>query len=64
MKKNVGGADRIIRLVLGIIIAVVGWMNHSWWGLIAIVPIATALMNFCPLYLPIKLSTAKKDGDA
>ncbi len=61
MKKNMGSIDRVIRFIIGIIIAVVGYVNHSWWGLIAIIPIGTALINFCPLYLPFNLSTAKKE---
>jgi len=50
MKKNVGKIDMIIRVIIGIIIASVGIVYKSWWGLIAIVPILTALVNFCPLY--------------
>jgi len=50
MKKNVGKIDMIIRVIIGIIIASVGIVYKSWWGLVAIVPILTALVNFCPLY--------------
>jgi len=50
MKKNVGKIDMIIRIIIGIIIASVGIVYKSWWGLIAIIPLLTALVNFCPLY--------------
>jgi hypothetical protein len=50
MKKNVGKADMIIRIIIGIVIASIGIVYKSWWGLVAIIPIATALVNFCPLY--------------
>jgi hypothetical protein len=50
MKKNVGKIDMIIRVIIGIIIASVGIVYKSWWGLVAIIPILTALVNFCPLY--------------
>ncbi|MBS4062201.1 MAG: DUF2892 domain-containing protein [Bacteroidetes bacterium] len=57
MKKNVGNIDRIIRIVLGLIIGVVGIMNHSWLGLIGIVPIATAFLSYCPAYSLFRFST-------
>jgi hypothetical protein len=60
MKHNVGNADKIIRWIVGIVIAGLGIYYKSWWGLIAIVPIATALFSFCPLYSVLRLSSAKK----
>jgi len=61
MKCNVGSIDRLIRIVLGLIIAIVGVIFDSWWGLIGIIPIATGLFKFCPLYLPFKISTTPKE---
>jgi len=58
--KNVGSADKIIRYILAIIIAVWGYTAHSWWGLVALVPLGTALIGWCPAYLPFKISTSKK----
>lgn len=60
MKKNVGNIDRIIRIIIGVLIGVVGIMYNSWWGLIGIIPILTAIINYCPLYCPFKISTTKK----
>lgn len=60
MKKNMGTADRIIRIILGIIIGIVGIYFQSWWGLVAVIPIATAFIGWCPLYAPFGLSTCKK----
>jgi len=60
MKKNVGTADQIIRLIVAIVIAAFGIYYKSWWGLVAIVPLATALLSFCPLYSPLGMSTRKK----
>ena len=56
MTRNEGNMDRIIRLILGIIIATVGLVTGSWLGLIAIVPLATALIG-CPLYSVFGFST-------
>ncbi len=60
MKSNVGKTDKIIRLVLGLAIGGVGIYYQSWLGLIAIIPIFTALVNWCPLYVPFKISTEIK----
>ncbi len=53
MKANVGGLDKILRIVVGaallsLVLFVEG--NARWWGLVGIVPLATGLFNFCPLY--------------
>jgi len=60
MKKNVGSIDKVIRIILGIIIAGFGYYYQSWWGLVAIIPIATAFMNFCALYPMFGINTCKK----
>jgi hypothetical protein len=61
MKCNVGSVDRLVRIVIGLLIAIVGVVFDSWWGLVGIVPLATGLFKFCPLYLPLKISTEKKE---
>ncbi len=61
MKNNVGSTDRLVRIILGLIIAIVGALFDSWWGLIGIIPLATGLFKFCPLYLPFKISTKNDD---
>ncbi len=60
MKQNVGNADKIVRWIIGIVIAGLGIYFKSWWGLIAIIPIATALFSFCPLWAILRVSTMKK----
>ena len=58
--KNIGNTDRIIRIVLGLAIGVLGVVFKSWFGLIGIIPRATAFVGPCPIYLPFGLSTKKK----
>jgi hypothetical protein len=60
MIKNVGSADRNIRIVLGIAIIIIGVAMQSWWGLVGLVPLLTAGLNFCPLYSIFGISTNKK----
>jgi len=57
MKSNMGTVDRIIRLVLGIIIIVLGVYFKNWWGLVGVVLFLTAVLAYCPIYLPFGLST-------
>jgi hypothetical protein len=60
MKVNVGGVDRIVRIVAGL--ALIGWAlfaNGPLWAWIGIVPLATGLLNFCPAYSMLGISTCK-----
>ncbi len=57
MSCNVGGVDRTLRIVLGVVILAAGFYFKSWWGLVGIVPLFTAIVRWCPLYAPFGLST-------
>jgi hypothetical protein len=57
MKCNVGRTDRIIRIILGLVIALLGVVFNSWWGIIGIIPLVTGLFAICPLYFPFKINT-------
>ena len=59
LQKNVGGADRIIRIVLGLVILAAGYANGSLWGLLGLVLLATAIFRWCPVYIPFGISTKK-----
>lgn len=59
MKANVGGFDKIVRYVAGIVIIFLGIYFKSWWGVIGLIPLLTALIGWCPLYAPFKISTKK-----
>jgi len=61
MKKNIGKTDKWIRIVLGIVAIAAGFYFKSWWGLVGLVLIGTALINTCPLYLPFGISTRKSE---
>jgi hypothetical protein len=60
MTCNIGKTDKIIRVIAAVVIAVLGFYFKSWWGLLAIIPLFTAFIGFCPLYVPLKISTVKK----
>ena len=60
-KNNVGGIDRIIRIVAGVALLAAYFLTTGgpwhWLYLIGIVPLATGLMGSCPLYSILGLST-------
>ena len=63
MKCNIGNSDRIFRFFMGAVIIILGIVFNSWWGLVGIVPLATAFFRFCPLYVPLGISTDKSSAD-
>ncbi len=60
MKQNIGSTDKIIRIIIGIVIAALGYYFKSWWGLVALLPLLTAFISFCPIYPIFSISTKKE----
>jgi hypothetical protein len=63
MKVNIGTADRVVRVLVGLVILGVGIYCRSWWGLIGVLPLLTAAVRFCPAYVPFGLSTCKTETE-
>lgn len=63
MKKNVGLADRAIRIVVGILVLALFGItagNIRWLFLVlGSILIVTGVVRFCPLYLPFGIDTNK-----
>lgn len=60
MQANVGGMDKIARIVVGLALlamTVVG--PKTMWGLIGVAPLATGLLNFCPAYTLLGINSCK-----
>ena len=58
MKTNVGGIDRILRMVIGLaLIALTLTGTIGVWGWIGVVPLLTAALGFCPLYTVLGFSS-------
>lgn len=58
MKVNVGGVDRILRVVAGLVlIALAATGTVGVWGWIGVVPLATGLFRTCPAYSLIGVNT-------
>jgi len=60
MRLNVGGFDKLLRIVVGLgLLALVFVLQGGarWFGLIGVVPLVTGLVGYCPLYSVLGLST-------
>jgi len=66
MNKNMGMADRLIRTVLALIVIAlyftgqISGLAAIILGIFAVIFLLTSLISFCPLYVPLKLSTRRK----
>ena len=60
MKTNMGKYDRTIRVIVGLVIIVLGFVFKSFLGLLGLIPLLTATIGLCPLYLPFGISTKAK----
>ena len=65
MKKNMGSADRVVRLIVAAVIGVL-YFTETITGtlglvllVLAVIFALTSFISFCPLYLPFGLSTKK-----
>lgn len=59
MKVNVGGIDRVLRIVAGT--ALIAWalLGGPVWAWIGVAPLLTGLINFCPAYTLLGINTCK-----
>ena len=68
MKKNMGTIDRAVRSLVAVLIAILYFTDQISGiaaiilGLFAVVFLITSFMSSCPLYLPLKISTLKKNN--
>jgi len=60
MKANIGSIDKWIRIILGAVIILLGFIYQSWWGAVGIIPLLTGLFNYCTAYSLLGISTVKK----
>ena len=62
MKENVGGADKVMRIVVGLALLSLVFVlegNARWWGLVGLMPLLTGITGYCPAYMPFGISTKK-----
>ena len=60
MAANVGGIDRTLRIVVGIVVLALFFVlegNARYWALVGVVPLFTGLFRFCPAYSLLGMNT-------
>ncbi|MFO1434212.1 MAG: DUF2892 domain-containing protein [Candidatus Competibacteraceae bacterium] len=58
MSANIGSIDKILRIAVGLILLSLVFVGpRTTWGWIGIVPLVTALINWCPLYSLLGFTT-------
>ena len=65
MKANVGGIDRVLRILAGVALLALVFVlegNARWFGLVGLVPLATGLAGYCPAYALFGLSTCPMEA--
>lgn len=67
MKRNMGTTDRVLRVLVAVVIAVLYFTHQisGTWAIVGLIIsgifILTSLISFCPLYLPFGINTRKKE---
>jgi hypothetical protein len=63
MKANVGTIDRVLRVLVGLVlIALAATHMIGAWGYVGLIPLATGLFRFCPLYSLLGIRTCPVSG--
>ena len=67
MKKNMGTVDKVIRILVAVVVVIL-YFTNAISGTLAIILLAlsaifvvTSILGICPLYMPLGLSTKKKE---
>ena len=61
MKANLGTIDRSLRIVAGLVLIGLSLMGViGWWGWIGLVPLATGIFRFCPVYRLLGIKTCNR----
>ncbi|KRH99576.1 DUF2892 domain-containing protein [Curvibacter sp. PAE-UM] len=58
MKTNIGGMERVARILVGaILVGLAATGTVGWWGWLGAIPLATGLMGWCPPYAMLGINT-------
>ncbi|MBL0718604.1 DUF2892 domain-containing protein [Piscinibacter sp. Jin2] len=61
MTSNVGGIDRLLRILVGLLlIGLAAGGVIGAWGYLGVLPLATGLIRWCPAYLPFGWTSCKR----
>ena len=64
MNKNVGGIDKLLRILVSMAIMAVGFYNPEYWWtfVVGVILLLTAIFALCPLYSVLGISTCRTDS--
>ena len=58
IKHNLGKTDKLVRIILGAVLTITGYMVSSWlWGIVGLIIFTTGIAKWCPIYKTFKIST-------
>lgn len=60
MKLNVGPVDRLLRIVIGLVVAILGIIFQNYWGVLGIIILGTGIFGYCLIYSLLGISTVPK----
>jgi hypothetical protein len=61
MTQNVGNVERLIRAVVGLVLISLVFVGPATpWGWIGLIPLATAVIGWCPPYALFGINTCRK----
>ncbi|RMD46100.1 DUF2892 domain-containing protein [Candidatus Pacearchaeota archaeon] len=59
MECNVGKTEQVVRVIIALVAAWLGYKYSAWWYVLTAVGILTAAMRFCPLTHLLGINTCK-----
>jgi len=59
MNINVGGVDKVLRIVAGLAIISWGFLTENIWGTVGLIPLFTGTVQWCPLYQLLGIKSCK-----
>jgi len=59
MEKNIGTVDKVVRIILAVVFAYLGYTSNYLWYILAVILLVTALIGYCGLYKLIGVNTCK-----
>jgi hypothetical protein len=61
MKKNIGGIERVARIILGAAVLALAFVGPKTpWAYLGLIPLATGIIGWCPPYALLGISTCKE----
>ncbi len=64
MKSNLGITDRVIRMFLGVAVAMFFVYQNSMWALLGLIPFVTGIIGTCPLYNILGFNTLESGSSS